>query len=390
MKLNRGVQYYWKVIPLDSEGKMIGSVESEVTRFKTPNPLDGLSLNSPVNVEIPSLKPTFSWSGIEEISLYTILLSSDDELSEIFWENSTSETQIIYPEEGLKLKYGTTYSWQVVPVDADGNSMKEAKSGVAKFQTPAVEPLVLNEPLNTAVNNLTPLFSWEAVDGTASYNLEISQSEEMSDLIFNSATNSPEFNYTGEPPLDNSSTYYWRIQALDENGNLVGSMSNVAFFSTPLVDEIELTSPLNIAVSSLTPTFSWRTLENAVAYRISIVMDGEVISNSEVENGETVYPGDSPLVYETTYFWNVQPIDVDGNDFSINPQATFITPKLIKISLKSPVSEEVTSLTPDLSWAGIDVAAGYFVEVSKGEETSPFWSGSFSMTNITFLFVTFH
>ena len=52
--------------------------------------------------------------------------------------------------------------------------------------------------------------------------------------------------------------------------------------------------------------------------------------------------------------------------------------------MKSPVSEEVTSLTPDLSWAGIDVAAGYFVEVSKGEETSSYWSGTFSMTNITF------
>ena len=141
--------------------------------------------------------------------------------------------------------------------------------------------------------------------------------KEMSDLIFNSVTNSPEFNYTGEPPLDNSSTYYWRIQALDENGNLVGSMSNVAFFSTPSVDEIELTSPLNITVPSLTPTFSWRTLENAVAYRISIVLDGEVIWNSEVENGETFYPGNPPLVYETTYFWNVQPIDVDGNDFLV-------------------------------------------------------------------------
>ncbi len=86
------------------------------------------------------------------------------------------------------------------------------------------------------VNSTTVTLHWSSVNNTASYTIEYSTSQNFTNpIIVNSTTNS--YTLTG---LYDGTTYYWRVQAVDINGN-AGDYSNVMSFT------IDATPPVSTA-----------------------------------------------------------------------------------------------------------------------------------------------
>ena len=73
---------------------------------------------------------------MENADFYGISFSYNEDFSQIFYQNSNiSEAQFQYPQSGVPvLDYDTTYYWQVVALDQDGNAIGDP-STTAMFTT---------------------------------------------------------------------------------------------------------------------------------------------------------------------------------------------------------------------------------------------------------------
>jgi large repetitive protein len=95
------------------------------------------------------------------------------------------------------------------------------------LSTPATS--TLSSPTNAATNvSTTPSFTWTAVSGATSYDIEIASDAGFSSIITSSnvLTNS----YSHSPALNISTTYYWRVRAINDCGN--GSFTSEFSFTT--------------------------------------------------------------------------------------------------------------------------------------------------------------
>lgn len=68
-----------------------------------------------------------------------------------------------------------------------------------------------------------PTFEWEALIDAQEYRLEVSTDENFSNIIIDVVTD--ELSYTSESPLENNTSYYWRVTAINNCGPGVPSVT---------------------------------------------------------------------------------------------------------------------------------------------------------------------
>jgi hypothetical protein len=83
-----------------------------------------------------SILPYFTWNKIAQASSYGIVLSGNEDCTEIIFQvQSISEKQFQYPSDAPPLEYDTAYYWKVIAYDADGVALGDY-STIATFNTP--------------------------------------------------------------------------------------------------------------------------------------------------------------------------------------------------------------------------------------------------------------
>ncbi len=182
-------------------------------------------------------------------------------------------------------------------------------------------PPVLATPVNNALNQPSTVnFSWVAVTGTATYELQVSGPGDntfATTTYDNAALTGTSQTVSG---LSYATTYYWRVQGLN-GGNSPASTgwSSVNSFTTAIAPPSAaplLSSPAS-ASSNLQPiglTLYWGTVSGATSYGIQ-VSTGSSFSNTVFNSAGTV-TGDSVvplnLTYGTTYYWEVNATNPGG------------------------------------------------------------------------------
>src|SRR6266404_394170 len=111
-----------------------------------------------------------------------------------------------------------TYYWNVIPLDAEGN--RGAASATASFSWtwPSTTTLQVND-LNSAAEVYDPQFSWAPVAGAARYEVEINSSSDFaagSKVCCTSTTIATSLSPT---TVFKDNTFYWRVRAIDPDGN---------------------------------------------------------------------------------------------------------------------------------------------------------------------------
>ncbi len=134
-QLKRGETYVWKVAPSDDRGEPAGTA-SEAWRFTIPD-VSRAALVSPVNMNVDSAFPTFTWnpySGSDAEITYAISIAGEDG-AEVH-SAKVAGTSYRYPETAAPLKFGVRYFWSV---GAERNGAPiGAVSSRAWFTTPYV------------------------------------------------------------------------------------------------------------------------------------------------------------------------------------------------------------------------------------------------------------
>ena len=194
---------------------------------------------------------SLDWSAVNSASSYTV-----------YWDNSTgvssSSTAITSVSTDnythSSLDNGSIYYYKVAAVGSDNTT------GSLSSEVNAATPLPAPDNLSASGANNTIILTWNSVGGAASYTLywDNVSGIDSSDTAITSITND---NYT-HSNMDNGSTYYYKVAAVNSSGT--GTLSSDA--SAILSANIQGSETYNAHTYALTSgTMYWPAAATAAA-----------------------------------------------------------------------------------------------------------------------------
>ncbi len=282
-------KYFWKVIPISSDGN--SGYPSDVRVFKTNLAMP--QLIQPHGGGLDSTL-TFRWSSVEGSETYVFQVSRDKifEDSSLISNKNLDTTEIkIY-----SLLCNHVYYWRVLALNAIGDSSNwsEVTDIHIKLAGPNLElPEDNRRNLDTAFN-----FTWSSVDSAVSYRLIVAEDSLFSTVEVDKPLSFISANISG---LKYYQKYFWKVIPINVEGD-TGYSSTVRNFKTKLAQTI-LNFPVNNSIGSFDSLrLSWNKIPGAEHYQAELAFDSLFTKSTESflanENSYVLYS----LLPDTTYY----------------------------------------------------------------------------------------
>jgi len=372
-QLSPNTQYYWRVRSFNSSGQY--SAWSLVWNFRTA--LLPPSLTAPLNGINPlTLRPLFTWSdpNASGVAGYTIQISKNNIFSSIV---ITGSSTIASYTPAVNLPAAITLYWRVQVKGTNGPSLWSGYQTISSPNPPGVP--ILNSPSNNALSlTYTPILKWNTVTLPARttfghYEIQIAASNDVAfsaPLIDNSNnTNITATQFTLGSGLSPNATYYWRVQAVNVNGE-ASAWSTIWSFRT-LLQTPSLIAPTNSSTTStLRPLFDWSDVSGAGKYTFQISTSNSfaplLITASAITSSFTPT---TDLPANKTLYWRVQATGTNGpSAWTQSQQIVTANPPSIPLLL-SPINVNINSYEPALTWSTATNNPAYY-EVQIATNTS--------------------
>lgn len=205
------------------------------------------------------------------------------------------------------------YYWKVRSVSAAGGPGPWTSWSKFSVGSEGALAVTLSEPADGATGvDVEPALAWQEAPSAAFYHLQVSDTAAFVHPIVDIDSLSAMSMAVG--PLDNETTYFWRVAGVGEDGEY--TFSQASSFTTVVAAPaaVALVSPNSgeAGVSTL-PEFSWNEVDDAISYTLEVASDGGFSAIVESVNlaGET-YAADVALTYDTEYFWHVRASNAGG------------------------------------------------------------------------------
>ena len=299
--------HHWRVRAVDSEGQAgawsgSSSLRVEIGAVSGLNPADGSSTTD--------ITPEFSWTAVAGATRYEIQIAdsaADLEINPTVDDKNVPGTS--YTPAALTNKQ--THHWRVRAVDGDGQA--GAWSGTQTLNINFETVSGLNPANGSSTTDITPEFSWNAVTGASSYEIQIADS--AASLAGSSTENVPGTSYTPTTALTNKQTHHWRVRAVDGDGQpgaWSGTQSlNINFDTVSGMDPADGSD-----ITNITPEFSWNAVAGADKYQIQVADNAANLEiNPTVDDKNvpgTSYTPTTALTNLLTYHWRVRAVDSEG------------------------------------------------------------------------------
>lgn len=270
-----------------------------------------------------------------------------------------------------------------VPIGNNSNTVSTDFEGVARstinppgaYYRSAV-PIVRTAPVLTApanallTNDRTPNFTWNAVSGGYTYQLDISKVPTSATRVQRFYGTPRVLSYTATA-LPNG-VYYWRVRALNLN-RVAGPWSTYRSFTvdaTPPAAPV-LRSPANAASVTRTPPFTW--LASATAKRYQFQYDNDADFSSPLYTfALSTLTHTPPAMTSGTYSWHVRAKDAAGNWSAWSSPRTVTIAPLAPPAPISPATDDVS-----LNWSAMEGAVNYQIQLDNNRDfNSPEFDGT--------------
>ena len=329
--LTDNFQYWWRARTNDGyQFCNYSNPESFVLNAENEPPGEFELLTPENGTEVTTLLPILDWEDaidpdpLDEVS-YTILIG--DEIPNLFSIDAGTESvyQLTTP-----LEDNTLYYWKVVATDLYGAST-ENTGGFHTFivNTENNDPnsFDLITPTEYSVEiDLTPIFYWEnAGDPDIGDTLTFYLYYDMDSLFIATVSVETDSNhYIPTEPLDDNSTYFWKVIAVDEAGFRASIESETWLFWTNT--ELEPPNPFDLLSPEngeeglpTTPEFVWATAfdndpNDYAVYNLLISEDSTFVQVDYSAEGlvDTFFVMSDELTDSTRYFWRIDAVDTDS------------------------------------------------------------------------------
>ena len=345
--IESGSTYYYKVRALDANGTA-GAWSSivSVTYKQT------LSAPTVTGGNDSQGRPTLKWNAVSGAAKYEVYRarSKDGDYIKYSTVTGTSYTNTSYIENG------NTYYYKVRALKSDGTA------GAWSSVVSVTYKQTLSAPAVTGGNDAQgrPTLKWNAVTGAAKYEVYRARSKDGTYTKYSTTTGTA---YTNSSYLTSGATYYYKVRALDANGN-AGPYSAV----------VSVTCRLKLTAPSVTggndaqgrPTLKWNAVSGAAKYEVyrARSMNGDYVKYSTVTG--TSYTNTSYLANGTTYYYKVRAL---GSDGSYGPYSTPVS-----VTYKAPFGAPLVTGRKDsqgrpaLKWDKVTDAAKYEVYRARSKD----------------------
>ena len=193
-----------------------------------------------------SIIPKLNWNTVNGAESYSVHVSTDINFSNLIINQSGINKTEYQIQLGV-LSYNTKYYWRVNASNIAGTS---GWSNIWFFTTedePLTIPNVptLISPSNGSINQpLNLKLDWNDAEGATSYRMQISKDFDFATLILDSSNLSGSEYIVPQGKLENSTLYYWRVNASNSAGP--SAWSAAWSFST---EEEETFTEMNISLA---------------------------------------------------------------------------------------------------------------------------------------------
>jgi hypothetical protein len=375
--------YWWRVRAINADG---GDSRWSPGRSIKKLWAATTNLQSPVNgaaVVYPTTPLKLSWTPVAGARKYLVSIAYDPSLGSLVPGTSPTsgpaETTATSFTRAAALAPGTYY-WGVTPVDAEGN--RGVRSQVSSFTwiwPSATTPRWVD--LNPAPEVFDPQFSWDRVAGAARYEVEISSSSGFapgSKVCCSSTTIATSLSPT---TVLKDNTYYWRVRAVDPDGNtgvwnigpsFTKTFDNVPPTANPAIKNLHMRDNLadpgqdvsaDPGYQTSVPLITWDAVPGASSYELDVTPfdDGLGRCNWSASSSDGHWHSTTAVTAWTPLGkgWNsVKPYDNPHPVATDTPPLSFNTKYCVRVRARSDRagSEDVfgdyTDLDPDgLGWA---------------------------------------
>ena len=205
-----------------------------------------------------------------------------------------------------------------------------------------------------------PTLKWNAVSGAAKYEVYRARSKDGDYTKYSTTTGTA---YTNSSYLTSGATYYYKVRALDANGN-AGPYSAVVSVTCRL----KLTAPTvtGSTDSQGRPTLKWNAVTGAAKYEVyrARSKDGDYIKYSTVTG--TSYTNTSYIENGNTYYYKVRALKSDGTAGAWSS----IVAVTYKQTLSAPAVTGGNDAQgrPTLKWNAVSGAAKYEVYRARSKD----------------------
>ena len=345
--IENGNTYYYKVRALDANGTA-GAWSSVVSvTYKQTLPAPTVTGGNDAQG-----RPTLTWKVVTGAAKYEVYRarSKDGDYIKYSTVTGTSYTNTSYIENG------NTYYYKVRALKSDGTAGAWSSIVAVTYKQ------TLSAPAVTGGNDAQgrPTLTWNAVSGAAKYEVYRARSKDGTYTKYSTTTGTA---YTNSSYLTSGATYYYKVRALDANGN-AGPYSAV----------VSVTCRLKLTAPSVTggndaqgrPTLKWNAVTGAAKYEVyrARSLNGDYVKYSTVTG--TSYTNTSYLANGTTYYYKVRAL---GSDGSYGPYSTPVS-----VTYKAPFGAPLVTGRKDsqgrpaLKWDKVTDAAKYEVYRARSKD----------------------
>jgi hypothetical protein len=354
-------------------------------------------LTPPDAVGTPIRDITFSWSPVVGAKTYQIQVSPNGD-----WDNN-----VVVNQDVKSTKFNTlvnldngSYFWRVRAKDAKSPANNGGWS--TEWQFTRNWPQHPNE-LAPFYDGVTipvvgvPTLRWTPVPLASHYEVLIGDDQNFPagsyDTCFTNRTQLTPYARTqglgGEPggcnwgPPSLGTTYYWKVRAIDDTGDILGIFSETNAPSTWRFiysgDIPTLLTPADGATVQ-TPTLTWAAVDNIEKYVVTIKDSGGTTVDSQVTYATSYTPDALLDEADEPFSWYVTTIDGVGNPGIIPAQGSWFQFSLDPVTtdtsfdITSPPDGASSARMPKMTWDPY-TGADYYV-VQYGVAGSPFYFGT--------------
>ncbi len=238
--------------------------------------------------------------------------------------------------------------------------------------------VALSEPSSGATNTTTDiLLKWNSVLNTSSYQLQLSEIQNMSQLILDiDVGNATSYSLSNLKP---TTKYYWRVLAKNSYGN--GPWSEIWNFTTQQQSAIApglILPPDNEIMESLTPKFFWTAVKDAKSYQLQVATNRNFLAQTLVINAQYIntikysVAQTSKLAESRNYYWRVRQQEPSEGLWSDVYTFTTKPAELNGPSLVYPLEGEINvTAKPKCIWGSIAGTSKYQLQIAQNDDFIP-------------------
>ncbi len=270
------------------------------------------ALTSPaVDQTVPS-NPVLAWTAVPGAAKYKVELSLDAGFAAVVsgFPVITQELRYAPPTE---LPLGEIY-WRVAALDA-GNVAGVAASG-SFTKTWGTAPTVIAPADGAKLQFPTDpvLFSWKALPGAVSYELDIDDADDFIGAAVYTTKNTA---FVMTEPVTINQTFFWRLRGV--SGSVSSAWSPTSRFSSEWKQVPTLVYPPADADGITDVYFDWNPVLGAKTYQLQVSPNGDWANNKTIDVNvkSTRYAPPVPL-NNGNYYWRVRALDA-GSPANFGP-----------------------------------------------------------------------